>query len=141
MFRKGPIIIIDDDTDDQEILDELTLELVPGAQLRNFSNGADALEYLETTKEQPFIILCDVNMPLMNGLELLETIQTTPYLKKKCIPFIMLSTSGDRRYVENAYDLNVHGFFKKPSEMKQLRLILELTFEFWAKCLHPHNII
>lgn len=140
MIRRGPIIIIDDDTDDQEILDELTLEILPGAPIRNFSNGAGALEYLETTQEQPFIILCDVNMPLMNGLELLETIQTTPYLKKKCIPFIMLSTSGDRRYVENAYDLNVHGFFKKPSEMKQLRRILELTFEFWAKCLHPHNI-
>jgi CheY-like chemotaxis protein len=80
-----------------------------------------------------------MNMPLMNGLELLETIQNTPYLKNKSIPFIFLSTSGDKRYVQKGYDLCVQGFFQKPSDLKELRLVIQLTFDFWSKCLHPHH--
>ena len=93
MPKRYPVVIIDDDMDDQEMLAELTAHLRPEASIRSFNNGVEALEYLKTTPEQPFIILCDVNMPLMTGLELLESIQVTPFLKNKSIPFILLSTS------------------------------------------------
>ena len=139
MSQTLPIVIIDDDVDDRELLGELTKELRPDHELRFFVNGVEALKYLETTKEQPFIILCDVNMPKMNGLELLEEIQRNPYLKQKSIPFIFLSTSGDKRYVIRAYELSAQGFFQKPSEMRALSSILQLTLDFWAKCLHPHH--
>ena len=134
-----PIVIIDDDLDDRELLGELSKELRGDHDIRYFVNGVEALKYLESTQEQPFIILCDVNMPMMNGLELLEQIQRTPYLRKKSIPFIFLSTSGDRRYVDKAYDLHAEGFFQKPSEMAELRKILKLAFDFWGKSLHPHH--
>ena len=142
MSDKLPIIIIDDDNDDQELLGELARELRPNHEVKFFGNGAEALEYLENSDDQPFVILCDVNMPLMTGLELLQQIQQKPLLKRKGIPFIFMSTSGDKRYVEQAYDLNAQGFFQKPSEINELRYILKLTFDFWAKCLHPrHNQI
>jgi CheY-like chemotaxis protein len=134
-----PIVIIDDDLDDRQLLGELSTELRGKHEIRYFVNGVEALKYLEATSEQPFIILCDVNMPMMNGLELLEHIQRTPHLKRKSIPFIFLSTSGDRRYVERAYELSAHGFFQKPSEIAELRKILKLSFDFWAKSLHPHH--
>jgi len=137
MSQKLPIVIIDDDADDRDLLGELSRELRGNHELRYFVNGVEALKYLETTDEQPFIILCDVNMPMMNGLELLEQIQKTPFLKQKSIPFIFLSTSGDTRYVTRAYALSAQGFFQKPSEIKELRMILKLCFDFWAKCLHP----
>lgn len=139
MPHRFPIVIIEDDIDDQEIIGEICRELRPGHPQRCYVNGVEALKYLHTTDEHPFIILCDVNMPLMNGLELLEIIQQTPKLKNKSIPFIFLSTSGDKRYVQRAYDLGVQGFFQKPSDFKELRSILSLTFEFWIKCLHPHH--
>jgi CheY-like chemotaxis protein len=139
MAQKLPIVIIDDDSDDRELLGELTTELRPDHEIRYFVNGVDALKYLQTTPEQPFIILCDVNMPLMNGLELLEEIESTPFLKQKSIPFIFLSTSGDKRYVIKAYELSAQGFFQKPSEIGELASVLRLTFDFWAKCLHPHH--
>lgn len=139
MFRKYPVVIIDDDADDQEMLGDLTISLRPEVPLRVFQNGIEALDYLKTTTEQPFIILCDVNMPLMNGLELLEAINLTPFLKRKCIPFILLSTSGDKRYVDKAYDLNVQGFFQKPPELQKLKTILQVSFDFWDRSLHPHR--
>lgn len=134
-----PIVVIDDDLDDRELLGELTAELRPNHEIRYFVNGAEALTYLEATPEQPFIILCDVNMPKMNGMELLEHIQKTPFLKQKSIPFIFLSTSGDKRYVLKAFECCAQGFFQKPSEIGELRSLLKLTFDFWAKCLHPHH--
>ena len=139
MSRILPIVIIDDDIDDRELLGELTMKLRPDHELRFFVNGVEALRYLETTDEQPFIILCDVNMPKMTGLELLEEIQRNLFLKQKSIPFIFLSTSGDKRFVSRAYELSAQGFFQKPSEMRALNAILELTIDFWAKCLHPHH--
>ena len=140
MSQKLPIVIIDDDADDRDLLGELSRELRGNYELRYFVNGVEALKYLETTDEQPFIILCDVNMPMMNGLELLEQIQKTPFLKQKSIPFIFLSTSGDTRYVTRAYALSAQGFFQKPSEINELRMILKLCFDFWAKCLHPLHL-
>ena len=139
MAQKLPIVIVDDDSDDRELLGELSSELRPDHEIRYFVNGVDALKYLQTTPEQPFIILCDVNMPLMNGLELLEEIQRTTLLKQKSIPFVFLSTSGDKRYVIKAFELSAQGFFQKPSEIGALHSILKLTFDFWAKCLHPHH--
>ena len=137
-----PIVIIDDDLDDRELLGDLSKELRGDHEIRYFVNGVEAAKYLETTSEQPFIILCDVNMPMMNGLELLAHIQNTPHLRRKSIPFIFLSTSGDKRYVDKAYDLGAEGFFQKPSEMAELRKILKLAFVFWAKSLHPlHNVV
>ena len=137
-----PIVIIDDDLDDRELLGDLSKELRGDHEIRYFVNGVEAAKYLETTSEQPFIILCDVNMPMMNGLELLAHIQNTPHLRKKSIPFIFLSTSGDKRYVDKAYDLGAEGFFQKPSEMAELRKILKLALDFWAKSLHPlHNVV
>ena len=139
MAQNYPIVIIDDDLDDRELLGELTQELRPGHELRYFVNGVEVLKYLETTAEQPFIILCDVNMPKMNGIELLQQIQMTPFLKQKSIPFIFLSTSGEKRYVLKAYEFCAQGFFQKPSEIGELRAMLKMTFDFWAKCLHPHH--
>lgn len=139
MPQKYPIVIVDDDLDDRELLGELALELRPMHELRYFVNGVDMLEYLETTTEQPFIILCDVNMPKLNGIELLEHINKMPHLKQKSIPFIFLSTSGEKRYVNKAFEFNAQGFFQKPSEIGELKSMLKLTFDFWARCLHPHH--
>lgn len=139
MPQNYPIVIIDDDLDDRDLLGELATELRPDHELRYFVNGVEALKYLETTSETPFIILCDVNMPKMNGIELLEQIFKTPFLREKSIPFIFLSTSADKRYVSKAYEFCANGFFQKPSEINQLRSMLKLTLDFWAKCLHPRR--
>ena len=69
-MRSGPILLIEDDEDDQFLLQQMIHGLDVKNQLRFFSNGQQVLDYLRVTQEQPFVILCDVNMPVMNGLEL-----------------------------------------------------------------------
>src|SRR5215218_9534907 len=72
-----------------------------------FKNGKEAEAYLRTTTHHPFLILCDINMPVMTGLELRATIEADPVLKEKSIPFIFLSTTGNPTVVRNAYSLTV----------------------------------
>jgi CheY-like chemotaxis protein len=64
----GPIIVVDDDDDDHYIIKRVCEKLVDTPVLF-FSDGEKALDYLKGSVEKPFIILCDVNMPVMNGLE------------------------------------------------------------------------
>jgi len=84
----GPIIFIEDDQDDQEIIKEIVKDLNIGTPLLFFSSTEEAMSYLSDTDTKPFIIFCDTNLPRKNGLALKKAIDNDPSLKKKSIPFI-----------------------------------------------------
>lgn len=139
MPKNGPIILIDDDADDQEILQEILKNLNVKNDLVIFKNGHEAEAYLRTTADRPFLILCDINMPVMNGLELRTLIESDPVLKQKSIPFIFLSTTGNPIAVRKAYDLTVQGFFQKQNNLEELTNNLKMIIEYWRTCLHPNS--
>ena len=140
MSAQGPILIIEDDEDDQFMiglaLDQLN---VPNGK-HFFDNGQKALDYLLTTTEQPFLVLCDINMPLMNGLELQQIISKNEYLRKRAVPFVFLTTSANRDAVRIAYDQTVQGYFKKASSFEGIKEQLQLIVAYWKSCLHPNNL-
>jgi CheY-like chemotaxis protein len=70
MNKTGPIVIIEDDIDDQDILSEIFKELNYSNKLIFFSDSVKALEYLTDTDTEPFLVLSDINMPKLNGMEL-----------------------------------------------------------------------
>ncbi len=70
MNKNGPVIIIEDDEDDQYLLEQVFLKLNYQNKVVFFSDGQDALDYLQTTHELPFLILSDINMPRLDGFQL-----------------------------------------------------------------------
>jgi CheY-like chemotaxis protein len=138
-MTEGPIVIVDDDDDDQEIYEEAIRKLGITNALRPFGGALEALDYLLTTKEQPFIILSDVNMPKMNGLEFKEKIQADPYLKEKGIPFVFISTNASADAVRKAHLLSVQGYFQKPTLMNDIQRMFKILFDYWANCRHINN--
>ena len=136
----GPIILVEDDQDDREILEEVFESLHITNKLIFFSDGQAALDYLMTTTDHPFIILTDVNLPKMRGTELLQNINENEYLRKKSIPFIFLTTSADPASVRDAYEQMVQGFFQKEHRYEQVKKIIKLIVEYWTFCKHPNNI-
>ncbi|GAB3935237.1 response regulator [Larkinella terrae] len=134
----GPIIIIEDDEDDQFILEEIIRELNVPNPIRFFANGEQVLEYLLASLEQPFIILCDINMPLMSGLELRRAIDENETLRRKAIPFIFLSTDASPQLVNQAYETTIQGFFKKAVVYQQTKEQLHWIIGYWRHCVHPH---
>jgi len=140
MNKNGPIIIIEDDPDDQELFDDIFKELNHPNEILYFFDGLKALEYLTSSSEQPFLILSDINLPKLNGVKLREKIQNNEELRLKCIPYLFFTTSADQRSVIDAYSHSIQGFFTKPSSYKELLRITKNIIEYWKDC-HSPNII
>lgn len=136
---KGPIIIVEDDKDDQEIYAEAIKAIGIKNKIRFFDDAGEALKYLSTTEEQPFIIISDINMPGMNGLDFKKHIHDDPFLRTKGIPFVFISTNSTKISVRHAHALSVQGYFAKPSRMEEIKKMLRTLFEYWELCKHINN--
>lgn len=139
MKAHGPIVIIDDDPDDHEILKLSCRNIEMKNEIRSFFNGPEAIRYLETTDEKPFIILCDLNMPVMNGIELRQRIQSSEYLRRKSIPFVFTSTAAVPQTINEAYKLTIQGYFLKGTTLSETDKCLRMIFDYWELCLHPNS--
>ena len=139
MNKNGPIIIIEDDLDDQEILTEVFRKLDYPNKLIFFTDGQEALNYLNQPTTLPFIILSDVNMPKLSGFELRAKLKTDADLAVKCIPYLFFSTALNQKAVIDAYSMSVQGFFVKQSSMSELEKTMTVIMEYWKRCAAPNN--
>jgi len=139
MKLPGPVMLIDDDEDDRNILLEV-LHQLDILDVKPFDNCPEALEYLLTTTDKPFLILCDINLPGMNGMEFRREINGNHFLREKSIPFVFLSTSAMRDQVLEAYLLTVQGFFVKQFTMQKTKTMLKNILEYWESCIHPNVV-
>jgi CheY-like chemotaxis protein len=138
MSKLRPIIIIDDDSDDLDLIVE-GLHGLDEHQILTFRNGRKALDYLSTTEDHPHLILCDINMPAMSGIELSKAIEDSPILREKSIPFIFLSTTAQPTTIQEAFSHKVQGFFVKPAVENDLVELLKVILRYWQKSEHPNK--
>ena len=139
MISNGPIVLIEDDTDDAFTMQEALKDLDIGNEFVYFPNTILAMKFLSETKEQPFLIICDVNMPFQNGLDFKRKIDDHPELKKKCIPFIFYSTSASYQDVSKAFlQMSIQGFFKKANSYDEILSDITAIIEYWKKSKHPN---
>ena len=137
MPYRSPILIIEDDVDDCELIEAALDSIGVKNQRKCFTNGQDALEYLQSTADKTFLILSDVNMPVLNGLELKKRINTNDRLRTQSIPFVFLSTSNSKNDINAAYDLLAQGFFTKPNKFDDLIDLLKNVTNYWETAKHP----
>lgn len=139
MNKQGPIIIIEDDLDDQEILQEIFQKLKYPNEVIFFGDGQAALDYLNKPASLPFLILSDINLPKLSGFELREKLKTDAALSVKCIPYLFFSTAISQKAVIDAYSLSVQGFFVKQTSMNELEKTISAIMEYWIRCAAPNN--
>lgn len=139
MPKSGPIIIIEDDQDDQELLKEIFEELEIPNILRFFSSCIQALDYLLTTMEKPFLIISDINLPVMTGIEFKKKINQSDFLRKKNIPFLFLSTTADNIAIDQAFDVFAQGYFVKPVKHFDFREMVTRIVDYWKISSRPSN--
>jgi CheY-like chemotaxis protein len=139
MNSKGPIIIIEDDVDDQEMLEEVFKKLGYPNEIRFFGDGQAALDFLNVTEIVPFLILSDINLPKLDGFALRNKIKLDAKLQLKCIPYLFFSTASSQKAVVDAYSLSVQGFFIKQNTMAELEKTISVIMEYWKRCVSPNN--
>jgi CheY-like chemotaxis protein len=96
------------------------------------SNGVDALEQLRNGKipRDRRIVLLDLNMPQMNGIEFLREVRADPELN--LTPVVVLTTSNDERDRIEAYNLNVAGYLLKPVTFSNFCEVMATLNKYWA---------
>jgi CheY-like chemotaxis protein len=139
MNKNGPIIVIEDDKDDQQFLMEVFNKLGHPNKVLYFGDGAEALNYLNGTIEPPFLILSDINMPKLDGFQLRMKLKTDAALQLKCIPYLFFSTALNQKTVIDAYSMSVQGFFVKQTSMSELEKTISVIIEYWKRCAAPNN--
>ena len=139
MNKSGPVIIIEDDADDQEFLTDVFRKLNYPNKIVFFSDGEEALAHINKTDVLPFLILSDINMPKLSGFELREKLKTDAALQIKCIPYLFFSTAVNQKAVIEAYSMSVQGFFVKQNSMSELEKTISVIMEYWKRCSAPND--
>lgn len=132
--------MVDDDLEDTDLVREVVAEIGYKNRVVAFSNCDHAYQHLCNTVDidPPFIILCDVNLPRMNGIELKQKIDADKKLRSKSIPFVFLSTTGEGHFVDKAYECcTVQGFFTKETRYTELKAVIKLILDYWSRAKHP----
>jgi len=137
MNKLKVILLAEDNSKDTE----LTLEAMKENNLANdivvVKDGVETLEYLryegkyKLRKEgNPILILLDIKMPRMDGIDVLRNIRNDNVLKK--IPVVVLTSSSEEKDLINAYELGVNAYVVKPVDFKQFIEAVKLIGSFWA---------
>lgn len=126
-----PILLIEDDHVDVMTILRALKEIHVGNPVVNMENGEVALEHLRAPGvELPCIILLDLNMPIMNGIEFLQLVKADPELRR--IPVIVLTTSEEQQDKVNSFNLGVAGYMAKPVDYRRFVEMMRSIDLYWT---------
>jgi CheY-like chemotaxis protein len=137
-----PILLVEDNPNDLE----LTLVALERSQLANevivLRDGAEALDYLfrrnqyeDRVAGNPAVLLLDLKLPKLDGLEVLKAIRESEELRS--IPVVMLTSSREEPDLQRAYSLGVNAYVVKPVEFKEFVSAISDLGVFWAVLNEP----
>lgn len=131
MKNAKPIFLVEDDKVDAMTVKRALKELNVTNRLDIANNGEEALKFLRNEKNQkPGIILLDLNMPKMNGIEFLKVIKQDESLKR--IPVIVLTTSKEEQDRVESFELGVAGYMVKPVDYLQFVEVMRAIDMYWT---------
>ena len=131
MEKLSSVLLVDDDTTNNFLNELLFQQLSVTDRLLTAEDGARALEIIENTSgaDEPALILLDVNMPGMGGIEFLEAYRRLPQAQRGATVIIMLTTTMDARDLSRLEELNIAGLVSKPLTKEKIDSILLLHFQ------------
>jgi CheY-like chemotaxis protein len=126
-----PILLVEDDHVDVMTILRALKEIHVCNPVVNMENGEAALEHLRAPGvERPCIILLDLNMPIMNGIEFLHMVKADPELRR--IPVIVLTTSEEQQDKVNSFNLGVAGYMAKPVDYRRFVEMMRSIDLYWT---------
>ena len=131
MRNSKPIMLLEDDSIDAMTVKRAFNELKVTNPLKHVLNGEDALDYLQDPQnEKPCMILLDLNMPRMGGLEFLKIVKENPILRG--IPVVVFTTSTDQPDIVESYQQSVGGYIVKPVDYKKFVEAIKTVNLYWT---------
>ncbi len=136
MKNNGPILLVEDDRVDAMTVRRALKELNVRNPLFIVGNGEEALKFLRDRKNpRPSIILLDLNMPKMNGIEFLQIAKNDEQIKR--IPVVVLTTSKADQDRIDTYNMSVAGYMVKPVDYMKFVETIKTIRMYWMLCELP----
>ena len=137
MDKNGPIILIDDDDDDLQLFIEIFADMNLQNEVHLFKNTRSVITFLQKPEINPFMIISDINMPVMNGFQLREQLRRDPAINKKNIPYLFFSTTPGIQITARNTTQEFQGVFLKPDKKSDWRIVLDTIVKYWKLSLPP----
>jgi two-component system response regulator len=136
------ILLVEDSPRDAELVLDALTEHHLANEVVHVRDGADALDYLhrrgkfaDRSNGEPAVVLLDLKMPRVDGLEVLRQIKTDPALK--IIPVVMMTSSREEQDLLKSYQLGVNAYIVKPLQFHAFVDAVKLVGAFWAVINEP----
>ncbi len=139
MRGNKPILLVEDNQVDVMTVQRALKEINVTNRLDIASDGEEALAFLRNAEnEKPCVILLDINMPRMNGIEFLREVKQDKALRR--IPVVVLTTSGEDKDKVDSFDLGVAGYILKPVDYQHFVEAMKTIDMYWSLCELPPEV-
>ncbi|HPF37803.1 MAG TPA: response regulator [Phycisphaerae bacterium] len=135
-LKQATVLLVEDDPADQELTRRALTEGAVKIDLRIANDGEEAIEQLigatrdtADADDLPDIVLLDLNMPRMNGTEVLQVMRDTPALKE--VPVVVLTTSKQEEEIVQSYRLGCNSFITKPVNYRDFIEVVKCLGHYW----------
>lgn len=131
------ILVVEDNPDHRELIVAALAERCERARIQVAANGVEALDFLlcrgahaaRDARKQPRLVVLDLKMAGMDGLEVLRTIRGDP--RTTSIPVVMLSSSSEKRELDSCYEAGANSVVRKSGDYDELRQKMAKIHDFW----------
>lgn len=133
-----PILLVEDDYGDVALVKRAFKDLQVGNPVLHKADGKEALDYLrKEDTEKPCLILLDLNMPRMGGLEFLKVVKADGTLKR--IPVVILTDATDKDEIVECFEFGVAGYVVKPVDSKEFAQAISTIDTYWTLSEVPYS--
>lgn len=126
---------VDDQADNRFLLYHIVKAHLPRYTLCLFNGGKELFEHLTATKERPGLILLDLHMPELDGLQTLTLLKKHP--EWKIIPVVMWTNSEDIDHINQCYQAGADSYMVKPTQADEFKEMLEKICHYWFDIARP----
>ena len=140
------ILLVEDNPDHAELIIQAASELDMNCRFDVVSNGVDAIEHLFRSADRknsqasplPDLILLDLKMPRMSGLDMLKVLRNTHHDKKFSLPpVVVLSSSSNDEDIQKAYANGAFSYLVKPVDAEQFNAVVTKAISYWLELNQP----
>lgn len=127
------VLLVEDNALDADLIKRALQKVASGINLEVASDGEEAIEYLNKWEKgipTPIVILLDLKLPKISGLDVLKQLKTHP--KYKLLPVVMLTSSNEMLDIQQAYDLGANSYILKAIDYDQFSSAISLIHRYWC---------
>ncbi|MGL5872824.1 MAG: response regulator [Xenococcaceae cyanobacterium] len=143
---KGPLLVVEDSNEDFKMLQRLMRRMEVQNPIYRCTNGDDTLNFLyregnynsPELAPRPSAILLDLNLPGMDGRDILERLKQDIIFQK--IPIVVFTTSSNPRDIELCYQKGANGYLVKPMDVRELQKTIEAFIDYWLEVNTPPSL-